>query len=106
MTGQTKYFIELDDIVAYLFECTYCHATMSLAISSEIRTESLRVCPNCKEGWTQLEEGSTIELSVKQFFDGLKEFKAILGRRKEFTKGRGFRLSHEINPDSIPTDKK
>jgi hypothetical protein len=102
MTSQTKYFIDVSDIIALRFECKHCHATTSLPISSDIRIESLRACPNCNEPWARMNE-SSIEIAIKKFVDNFKEFEAVLRRRNEFAPDRGFILSVEIRAVAVET---
>ena len=41
MTSQTKYYVELPDILAVRCECKRCGATVSLPIVQDVRTSGL-----------------------------------------------------------------
>jgi hypothetical protein len=107
MSGQTKYFIELSDIVAVRFECEQCHATISLPISKGLRAETLSNCPNCRAPWLTLPMGASIENVVKQCMDQIINAAEILRRWKESTQSNGVAgcsMLVELDPTSIRRD--
>jgi hypothetical protein len=78
MTGQTKHFIEVTDIIALRLLCKECHAELSVPIDKNIRVKSLRACPNCNAPWTWREE-SSIEPIVQKVVDAINGLGAAIG---------------------------
>ena len=89
VSGQTRYFIELSDIVAVRFECEQCHATVSLPLSKWLRAEMLRSCPNCAQPWLALPMGAGVENMVKQCTDQIINAAEALKRWKDQTQSAG-----------------
>jgi len=73
VTLQTKYLLELSDILALRVECTYCKATVSLSMDRDIEVKKLRCCPNCSHPWTTHPQGPTIEVGVEELIRALKK---------------------------------
>lgn len=103
MTSQTKHYVYLSDVVALRGECGRCGATLSLPINlTPMRVEGLRVCPSCNEPWAQ-SNGSSIEPSIKEFVDKLRQLGDAAERMNKLVTGDGgFSLSLEVRHDLDP----
>ncbi len=102
MTSQTKYYVELSDILAVRCECKHCHATVSLPFGRDVRTEGLYSCPGCNGPWTKLGPGEnrSIDSSVRTFVDSMNKFREILQRANELQGKGGFVLSLEVRMET------
>jgi len=78
MTIQTKHFIETSDIVSARFECNKCRATFAVAISPEIRVDTLMMCPNCSCPWLGIPGKSDIAVAVKDFVNAVAKMARVL----------------------------
>ncbi len=90
MTSQTKYYIEVSDIVALRFECRTCRAVLTLPLVADIGKSVLR-CPKCKNGWTQMEHASHEPL--------IEEFVRQVDTLAHIVPGLGFSFSLELSSD-------
>lgn len=90
MTVQKKHFIELSDVLALCCECKNpkCGATLVLPLSKITATESLRVCPQCKNPWTRFDP-ATFEPEISKFIDAFTHLRTLNDKL-------GFSLSLEI----------
>ena len=102
MTSQTKYYVELSDILAVRCECKHCHATVSLPFGRDVRTEGLYSCPSCNEPWTKvgLGENQSIDSSIRTFMDSVNKFREVLQRTDELRGKGGFVLSLEVHTET------
>jgi len=83
MTSQTKYFIELSDIVSLCFKCgnEKCGAILTLPLPLTRNVEedhALAKCPVCKRSWAVLDGGPggvnvSYEPLIKEFVDGINK---------------------------------
>ena len=96
MTSQTKRYIELPDILALHFMCSHCGANLSVWMMNEIRLDALHQCPNCREPWTYLQGGATLDALLKRF---VETFNAMV-KNLEGNHFPGFKLSLELRDDS------
>lgn len=101
MTSQTKKYIELPDIIAIRFACTHCGVNLSIPIVRDIRMDALRVCPNCREPWTFLASGSTLESMLRKFIEDFE----MLTRALESDHFSGFKFTLELKDEKIPLEK-
>jgi hypothetical protein len=102
MTSQTKYYIELSDILAVRCECKRCGATVSLPIVEDVRTNRLYGCPNCNEPWTVFQQGQagqSIDPSLRAFLNTLSSFKDVLQRTQQLLGDGGFVFSLEVRKE-------
>ncbi len=83
MTIQAKHFIEPSDIIAVRFECNKCHATVSMAISPDIRLDALAMCPNCQKPWLAIPGTDDLTEVVKEFIDAIVKMSLALKRWNE-----------------------
>jgi hypothetical protein len=75
---------------------------VSLPVSDTLRTQGIRVCPNCNESWAQLAQGANLEASFQDFAKSLEELKSVLKQVKEYTKGK-LAVSLELTPEAFPS---
>ena len=101
MTSQTKRYIELPDILALHFVCTRCDTNLSVSMTNEIRLDALHQCPNCREPWTHLQGGATLDALLKQFIGSFN----VMVKNLEGNHFPGFNLSLELRDDS-PIERK
>ena len=78
MTIRAKYFIDMSDLVSIRIECKRCKTTLSLAISEDLRVDSLNMCPNCKEPWFALPGSSTMQPSLADFVRSVNRMASAL----------------------------
>src|SRR5438046_6983916 len=90
MTVQTKYLIEISDIVALRCECKNqeCQTTLLITLASTATNEVFRACPKCKSPWAKFGD-STFELEIRKFIDAMDSMGKI-------AKNLGFSLTLEI----------
>ena len=86
MTAEVKYFLELGDILAVQFECSVCNVRSLFPVAklSHMPYE----CPNCHADWVHPQTAE--EKAISTFLIGLRG-------ATEALKGRGFKLSLEVN---------
>ena len=90
MTVETKYLIELSDILGVEFTCHNCKGKTSPGLDSARLV--LTTCPLCNADWLIL--GTDEERTLRTFLSVIKSAKAKMS-------GRGFSLRLQIvNPDS------
>jgi len=65
-------------------------------MAREIRSDALHRCPNCKEPWTQLQNGATLDAVFKQFVEGFN----LLVRNLQSKHFPGFKLTIELSDNS------
>ena len=92
MTIETKYLIELDDIVGVEFTCHKC-ATKTLMKPEGKESTHRRACPVCNEPW--LSRGAYEEKAIDAFLDALRKVKGM-------TNGRQFTLKLQIASPAKP----
>jgi hypothetical protein len=105
MTSQTKYYVELSDILALRCECKRCNSTISLPFAQMMRTESLYNCPNCNESWTVFNHGQmggSLDKPIRAFMESLKQLDDALHHRSELSGDGGFLLSLEVRKEADP----
>ena len=103
MTSQTKYYVELSDILALRCECKRCHATVSLPIVRDARTNGLYNCPNCNEPWMVFQQGQSsqsIDPTVRDFMNSLTKLGEVIRRTEDLLKEGGFALSLEVRKEA------
>ena len=96
MTSQTKRYIELPDILTLHFACVRCGTNLSVPMMNEVRLDALHQCPNCREPWTYLQGGATLDALLKQFVGSFN----MIVRNLEGNHFPGFKLSLELRDDS------
>lgn len=99
MSNQTRYSIDISDIVALRFQCKHCCVTLSLILTAEMRI-ALHDYPNCKEPWLSA-HGSTIEPAVKDLVKNLHAMSSALRIRETAAKDEGVSLTLELT-SSLP----
>src|ERR1700682_4589747 len=88
MTFETRYFVELPDIVGFEFACAKCGVKMFIPVAS-VGTEGMPgKCPRCNESWTPM----AADTSVKNL-DSL--MKAVQWLSSEM-KGMGFKFGMQV----------
>jgi hypothetical protein len=105
MTSQTKHYIELSDIVAIRIECGGCHASTSLPIADNLKTNAIKVCPHCNEQWAQLIQGANLEQRFKDLAHILVDFKNAVRMIKEHDKEYKASVSLELTADALPSGR-
>lgn len=91
MTTQTKQYIEISDMASVRYECKQCRTSVAAPING-FSTPPVQKCPNCRKGWTMVENTSHDE-EIENFITSAIHLKGVL-------KSLGFSLSIEIKqPD-------
>ncbi len=88
MTLETKYFLNLPDILAVHVECSGCHVSSSFPVSKLLHAPY--ECPHCHVDW--LLPRTSEEKAISAFV-------ASLNGATEALKGRSFKLSLEVKYD-------
>ena len=87
MTTQTKYFMELSDVLAFRFECPKCHCSTIIPIK-DFNTVP-KTCPNgCGREWEQLHTHGVTE--------AFNEWIAVIRLIQDRTSQLGLLFSVEI----------
>lgn len=107
MTNQTKYFIELSDIVGIQLECKKCGISLlvggdTLASIADPHNHTLGQCPTCRTPWT------VPDLYPDRGYDTeVKDFIRRLHKLRELEEKLGCKLRFEVTQDgSAPAERR
>ena len=103
MTSQSKYLIELSDLLAFTFTCKQCGVSVSVPIAGDTKANRLDKCPTCDEPWLTIPNVNTLSLTFEKLQWTLKTMAQAMKEREESK--CGFTLALEISaPVSSATD--
>jgi len=100
MTIQTKHFIDPSDIVSIRFDCKHCKTSVSIAISSTVKIDTLAMCPSCRKPWLAIPDGPSLLPDVVSFAKAVNDMVSALRDWRKGTAARnleGFSMELEIN---------
>ncbi len=99
MTIQRRRLIEVQDIVALVFDCNNCGAKLSLSPSQETNSARIERCPACNEAWLA---HHAVRDAFVQFHKGLKELAYQMNTGE---KGKLFTLRIETEDDPASSSR-
>ncbi len=98
MTIETRYTVNVDDLLTVRFECTKCHSSTSVPVktglSEYVQRLGGQVCGVCHTPWNIVSDGAEHK-AIFQFAMGLETIAS-------FMEGRGLEIKIEVRGEAKP----